>query len=433
MGESTKRTAGWLLPDESGAEYPLPGPTRDVTGARYPAAVRLLHTSDWHLGRTFHGESLLSEQREAVDRLVELAQDAEVDLVVIAGDLYDRAIPPADAITLFNEALVRLHDTGAKIVAIAGNHDSAARVAVADQLLEHAGVTIRGDVARCTRPLRLDPDDGGPTVAVYPVPYLEPSLAGPLLGRLDDTDATDASRRFGHREVTNHATTLIRRHAASLGPVRTVVVAHTFVAGGTTSDSERDLTVGNIDLVDMSTFDGFDYVALGHLHRDQAFDNGRVAYSGTPLPYSFSEERDTKSVRIVEMDTRGLCRTEVVPLGVGRPLRTLRGAFDDLLVNPDFADAEQARVRIQLTDLDLPLQAMPRLQQRFPHAVVLQHDPDGRAASGSRDVAAAVRDAATPLDLTLRFWADQHGADPSEKQVAVVTEALAAAGSEDDR
>ena len=395
--------------------------------------MRLLHTSDWHLGRTFHGESLLSEQREAVDRLVELAQDAEVDLVVIAGDLYDRAIPPADAISLFNEALVRLHDTGAKIVAIAGNHDSAARVAVADQLLEHAGVTIRGDVARCTRPLRLDPDDGGPTVAVYPLPYLEPSLAGPLLDRLDDTDATDASRRFRHHEVTNHATTLIRRHAASLGPVRTVVVAHTFVAGGTTSDSERDLTVGNIDLVDMSAFDGFDYVALGHLHRDQAFDGGRVAYSGTPLPYSFSEEHDTKSVRIVEMDTRGHCRTEVVPLGVGRPLRTLRGAFDDLLVNPDFADAEQARVRIQLTDLDLPLQAMPRLQQRFPHAVVLQHDPDGRAASGSRDVAAAVRDAATPLDLTLRFWADQHGANPSEKQVAVVTEALAAAGSEDDR
>ena len=398
--------------------------------------MRLLHTSDWHLGRTFHGESLLAEQREAVDRLVELAKDAEVDLVVIAGDLYDRAIPPADAITLFNEALVRLHDTGAKIVAIAGNHDSAARVAVADQLLEHAGVTIRGDVARCTRPLRLDPGDGGPTVAVYPVPYLEPSLAGPLLGRLDDTDdaeAASASRRFRHREVTDHATTLIRRHAASLGAVRTVVVAHTFVTGGITSDSERDLTVGNIDLVDMSTFDGFDYVALGHLHRDQPFDNGRVAYSGTPLPYSFSEERDTKSVRIVEMDTRGRCRTEVVPLGVGRPLRTLRGAFDDLLANPDFADAEQARVRIQLTDLDLPPQAMPRLQQRFPHAVVLHHDPEGRAASSGRDVAAAVRDAATPLDLTLRFWADQHGADPSEKQVAVVTEALAAAGSEDNR
>ena len=402
----------------------------------YPAAARLLHTSDWHLGRNFHGKSLLSEQQAAVDRLVELASNAEVDLVVIAGDLYDRAIPPADAVTLFNEALVRLHDTGAKIVAIAGNHDSAARVAVADQLLEHAGVTIRGDVARCTRPLRLDPDDSGPTVAVFPVPYLEPSVAGPVLRRLDDTDsaeATVAPRQFRHYDVTDHATTLIRRYAASLGPVRTVVVAHTFVAGGSTSDSERELTVGDIDLVDMSAFDGFNYVALGHLHRDQAFDNGRVAYSGTPLPYSFSEERDTKSVRIVEMDTRGRCRTEVVPLGVGRPLRTLRGAFDDLLVNPEFADAERARVRIQLTDLDLPLQAMPRLQQRFPHAVVLEHQPDGHVTAGSGDVASAVRSGMGPLDLTLRFWSELHGADASEPHQAVLREALAATGTEDDR
>ena len=410
--------------------------TGDVTTVLYPAAARLLHTSDWHLGRTFHGESLLSEQQEAVDRLVGLASNAEVDLVVIAGDLYDRAIPPTDAVTLFNEALVRLYDTGAKIVAIAGNHDSAARVAVADQLLEHVGVTIRGDVARCTRPLRFDPDDGGPTVAVFPVPYLEPSLAGPVLSRLDDTDGADAtvaSRRFRHYDVTDHATNLIRRQAVSLGPVRTVVVAHTFVAGGTTSDSERELTVGDIDLVDMSAFDGFDYVALGHLHRDQAFDNGRVAYSGTPLPYSFSEERDTKSVRVVEMDTRGRCRTEVVPLSIGRPLRTLRGAFDDLLVNPDLADAERARVRIQLTDLDLPLQAMPRLQQRFPHAVVLEHEPEGRMAIGSGDVASAVRSGMGPLDLTLRFWSELHGANASEPQQAVLREALATTGTENDR
>ena len=397
--------------------------------------MRLLHTSDWHLGRAFHGESLLSEQGEAVDRLVELAVDAKVDLVVIAGDLYDRAIPPAEAITLFNEALIRLHGTGAKIVAIVGNHDSPTRVAVADQLLEHAGVTIRGDVARCTRPLLLDPDDGGPTVAVYPVPYLEPSLAGPVLADLDDTSragATNAPRRLSHHDVTAHATTLMRNHAASIGPVRTVVVAHTFVAGGRSSDSERDLTVGNIDLVDISAFDGFDYVALGHLHRDQAWDDDRVAYSGTPLPYSFSEEHDTKSARIVEMDARGRCRTEVVPLDVGRPLRTLRGTLEDLLGNPDFADAEQARVRVQLTDADLPLQAMPRLQRRFPHAVVRQHDPDGRVASGGGDVVSAVRSGMTPLDLTLRFWSDQQGADASDAQGAVLSDALAAVSREDD-
>lgn len=376
----------------------------------------------------------MSEQESAVDRLVELAAAAEVDLVVIAGDLYDRAIPPGDAVGLFDDALVRLHGTGGRIVAIAGNHDSPKRVAVADQILEHAGVTVRDDVSRCVEPLRFDPSDGGPPVAVYPVPFLEPSLAGPAISRLDGSADAEDSRRFGHNEVMNRATALIRRHAASRGPARTVVVAHTFVSGGTTTDSERDLSVGNIDVVDMSAFDGFDYVALGHLHRGQAFDDGRVAYSGTPLAYSFSEERDIKSARIVELDAKGNCRSEVVPLGVGRRLRTLRGKLDDLLGNSDFADAEQDRVRVQLTDSELPLQAMPRLQTRFPHAVALEHDPEGRTAPGRGAVADAVRSAETALDLASRFWVDQHGAEPSEAQHAVIGEAigeaLAAAGSE---
>ena len=392
--------------------------------------MRLLHTSDWHLGRSFHGESLLSEQQAAVDRLVVLAADAEVDLVVIAGDLYDRAIPPADAVALFDDALVRLHRIGARIVAIAGNHDSAARVAVGDEVLEQAGVTVRGDVGRCIRPLRFDPGDGGSPVSVYPVPYLEPSVAGPALSQLGEFVDAEGSRRLGHNEVTNRATGLIRRHAASGGPARSVVVAHTFVTGGSTTDSERDLSVGNIDRVDVSTFDGFDYVALGHLHRRQEFDGGRVAYSGTPLPYSFSEERDIKSARIVEMGATGRCRSEVVPLSVGRPLCTLRGTLEDLLRSPEFADAEVARVRAQLTDADLPLQAMTRLQKRFPHAVLLEHVPEGRGAPRGGAAADAVHSTKDPLELTLRFWADQHGADASQAQVAVLAAALAAASSE---
>lgn len=392
--------------------------------------MRLLHTSDWHLGRIFHGESLLEEQRDAVDRLVDLATEFEVGLVVMAGDLYDRAIPSTEAVSLFDEALVRLRATGAAVVAIAGNHDSATRVGVNDRLLAHAGVTVRGDVGRIVQPLVVTPDDGGSPVAVYPVPYLEPALAGPVLAALGDTagDDDEAPRRLSHRDVTARATALIRAHASSVGPVRTVVVAHTFVSGGITSESERDLTVGNIDLVDISAFDGLDYVALGHLHGDQAWDDDRVAYSGTPLPYSFSEEHHTKSARIVELGTDGACRTEVVPLGVGRPLRTLRGGFDDLLYSPAFTDAEDARVRVQLTDAELPMQAMRRLQQRFPHAVVLHHEPEGREATGIGDVASAVRDAQTPLELTRRFWTDQHRADATEEQVAVLVDALAAAG-----
>lgn len=415
-----------------------------MTAPRYSASVRLLHTSDWHLGRSFHGVSLIREQEEVVDRLVDLAAEAKVDLVVIAGDLYDRAIPPADAVRLFDDALVGLHATGAKIVAIVGNHDSPSRVAVADRVLEQAGVTVRGDVSRCLQPVQIDADDNGPPVLVYPVPYLEPSLAGQVLDErgamspeasdttdveAEDPDATDRARtrRARHHDVTARATALIRRHASATGTTRTVVVAHTFVDGGKTTDSERDLSIGNIERVGLDVFDGFDYVALGHLHRDQAFDDGRIAYSGSPLAYSFSEANDTKSVRIVEMDAAGRCSTEIVPLGVGLPLRTLCGRLADLLRDPAFDDAEQARVRFQLTDPELPLQAMTRLQARFRHAVALEHHPEGRMSPGSQDVVGAVENSESPLDLIRRFWADQHGADASDAQEEVLAAALAAA------
>ena len=409
----------------------MPGiPRGAVTCARYCAAVRILHTSDWHFGRSFHGESLLAEQRQVVERLVDLTSARGIDLVIVAGDLYDRAIPPTDAVQLFDDALVALRATGASVVAITGNHDSPSRVAVADRVLERAGVAVRGGVRRCTDPLRFEPGDGGPPVHVYPVPYLEPSLAGPDLDLLDaaagEADHRD-SRRVGHHDVTAQATALIRRHASAAGPIRTVVVAHTFVDGGAETDSERALSIGSIDRVGLSAFDGFDYVALGHLHPDQSFDNGRIAYSGSPLPYSFSEEGSTKSVRIVEMDAAGRCSTEVLPLGVGRPLRTLTGRIDDLLTNSEYKDAMEARVRVWLTDEELPVDAMSRLQRRFPHAVTLEHRPEGRQAPGGTDVAAAVKAAEHPLELALRFWNDQHGADATGPQRDVLEAAVGAA------
>lgn len=394
--------------------------------------MRILHTSDWHLGRNFHGESLLAEQRQVVDRLVDMTSNRGIDLVVIAGDLYDRAIPPTDAVRLFDDALVALHEAGASVVAITGNHDSPSRVAVADRVLEQAGVAVRGDVRRCAEPLRFEPDDGGPPVHVYPVPYLEPSLAGPEFDRLDGDAHKPEISRASHHDVMAQATALIRRHASAAGRVRTAVIAHTFVAGGTETDSERALSIGSIDLVGLSAFDGFDYIALGHLHRDQSFDNGRIAYSGSPLPYSFSEEGSTKSVRIVEMDADGHCSTEVVPLNVGRSLRTLTGRIDDLLGCPEFEDAAGARVRVWLTDEELPVDAMSRLQRRFPHAVTLEHKPDVRRAPGGTDVAAAVEDAETPLELALHFWKDQHGADASDHQTDVLTAAIKAAASRNE-
>jgi exonuclease SbcD len=391
--------------------------------------VRILHTSDWHLGRCFHGAALLDEQEEAADRIVELAAEHRVELVVVAGDLFDRAIPPAPAVELLDRTLARLRATGARVAAISGNHDSAVRVRMHDRLLNELGVALRGDASRVAEPLVVDhPADGGPPVAVYLVPFLEPSVDGPVLAAPGASEpAAGGSGRITHDAAVRLATERIREHLATLGPVRSVVVAHAFVAGGKVSDSERDLSVGGSDRVAESAFDGFDLVALGHLHHPQEVAGPRLAYSGSPLPYSFSEEGQEKSVRIVDLAPDGAVQAQVVALGAGRPVRTLTGTLEELLTHPDHADAVDARVRARLTDAHLPNQAMARLRQRFPHALELRHEPPGRAEVGQSPARQmAELESASPLDLALRFWADQQGAEPTAAEAALLERAVAA-------
>ena len=396
--------------------------------------MRLLHTSDWHLGRQFHGASLLQEQAAAMDRIVALASEAEVDAVLIAGDLYDRAIPPAEAVQLFNDTLARLSRAGAAVVAIAGNHDSHVRVSIYDPLLSAFGVTIRGDVRRAAEPVLVTPRRGGAPVAIYPLPYLEPSVDGPLLAALGEAgEAADSAPRLSHQEVTRRALERIRQDRASRPPQRSVLVAHTFVAGGETSDSERELTIGNVDRVSVETFAGFDYVALGHLHGSQQLDGPRVAYSGTPLPYSFSEQHHSKSVRIIELDAGGAAAVEIVPLGVGRPLRTLEGPIDALCSDPRHDDARHAWVRVILTDDDLPLQAMARLRQRFPHVAELRHRPAEQRRATANERQQQVRQAASPLDLALAFFSDQQGRPAQEAEAELLRRAIEAAGRGGER
>jgi exonuclease SbcD len=381
--------------------------------------MRLLHTSDWHLGRSFHGASLLEEQAAAIERIAELAREHAVDAVLIAGDLYDRAIPPSEAVALFNQALAQLSRDGTAVVAIAGNHDSHVRVSVYDPLLSAFGVTVRGDVARAQEPVLVTPRAGGEPVAIYPLPYLEPAVDGPVLA--------GAPVRLRHEEVTRLAIERIHADRRARPPQRSVLVAHTFVAGGEASESERQLTIGNVDRVSVAAFEGFDYVALGHLHASQQLDGPRVAYSGTPLAYSFSEQHHVKSVRIVELAADGTATVQVVPLGVGRRLCTLRGPIDELCGDPRHAAASEARVRAILTDDSLPLQAMARLRARFPHIAELRHEPPELARSGGAERHRQVRQARSPLELASAFFADQHGQPPGEPEAELLRAALTAA------
>jgi exonuclease SbcD len=419
-------------------------PTLDPAAAYSSLLMRLLHTSDWHLGRTFHGASLLDEQALAIDRIVEMVSDGSIELVVVAGDLYDRAFPPAEAVNLFDDAIARLRSTGAMVVAISGNHDSSIRIGVYDRIMTATGVTIRGDITRANQPVVIATADSGPPVAVYPLPYLDPTLAGPLLLPKPDPDLPsgeggsgidgNARRRLHHDEVTRLAIDRIRTDLAGRNGARSVVVAHTFVEGGITCESERELTLGNIEKVGIDAFAGFEYVALGHLHGTQERDGVRVAYSGSPLPYSFSEEDHTKSVRVVEVGPDGTLTVEVVALGVGRQLRTIEGTLDDLLHSAQFTEAEPARVRAFLTDPHLPMQAMARLHARFPYAVELRHHP-ALADNEGRDTAtlSSADSAVAPHELTLRFWADQHGADADPAEDELLRAALTAAARDRER
>ena len=279
--------------------------------------MRLLHTSDWHLGRSLHRADLRAAQSAFLDHLVAVARAEKVDAVLVAGDIYDRAVPPVDAVELCEDALLRLHDTGAAVVLISGNHDSARRLGFGSGLLEKAGVHLRTRPGALARPVVLT-DAHGP-VAVYGVPYLEPDA---VRGELPPAGPGDGEAPRGHAGVLGHAVACIRADAEARSIKRRVVMAHGWVTGGTVSESERDITVGGVGQVPAELFSGFGYVALGHLHGQQTIAP-HLRYSGSPLPYSFSEASHRKGSWLVELDRAGAAHAEQVPAPTHRRLSVL--------------------------------------------------------------------------------------------------------------
>ncbi len=407
--------------------------------------VRLLHTSDWHLGRSFHRVGMLSAQAAFVDHLVEVVRSERVDAVLVAGDVYDRALPGVDVVALLDDALSRLAGTGASIILSSGNHDSPRRLGFGSRLLEQAGVHVRTDPARCGEPVLLTDRHG--TVAVYPVPYLEPALVAGLLprsnprphpqpqaqvevegegpGHMSGSAEPGAARSGGadrsHAAVLSAAMAAVR---ADLGHrpagTRSVVAAHAFVVGGAPSDSERDITVGGVASVPAAVFDGVDYVALGHLHGRQRLAE-TVRYSGSPLAYSFSEHRHVKGSWLVELGASGVEAVEPVDAPVPRALAVLRGDLDELLRDPALAPHEASWCQVTLTDPQRPPDAMTRLRERFPHAVELRFEPRGVAASSSYSARVSGLD---DLDVCCGFVEHVRGRRPSEPEQALLAEAV---------
>ncbi|MFJ8000351.1 exonuclease SbcCD subunit D [Streptomyces sp. NPDC096310] len=326
--------------------------------------MRILHTSDWHLGRSFHRVSLLDAQAAFLDHLVTTVRTHDVDAVLVAGDVYDRAVPPLAAVELFDRALHRLADAGVPTVMISGNHDSARRLGVGAGLIERAGIHLRTDPAGCATPVLLTDAHG--EVAFYGLPYLEPALVR----------AEFKTEKAGHEAVLGAAMERVRADLAGRpSDTRSVVLAHAFVVGGAPSDSERDITVGGVAAVPAGVFDGADYVALGHLHGSQTLTE-RVRYAGSPLAYSFSEAMHRKTMWLVDLGPAGEIDARRIDCPVPRALARIRGTLDELLGDPAFDRHEESWVEATLTDAVRPAEPMARLAARFPYTLSLVFDPE---------------------------------------------------------
>ena len=377
--------------------------------------MRILHTGDWHLGRTLLGADLLAHQAAFLDWLVDLVRARSVDLVVIAGDVYDRAIPPIDAVRMLSSVLERLAQT-TTVVLTPGNHDSAARLGFGAAVMD-SRVRILAEPAGIGTPVLVDDADG--PVAVYGIPYLHPDLTRYALAAVPDEPLARS-----HQAVVGAAMERVRADLAGRPGTRSVVVAHAFVGGTEPSDSEQDIRVGGVDRVAESVFDGVDYVALGHLHGPQRVGGtDRIRYAGSPLAFSFGEQHQRKSVTVVDLDAAGGVTAELVPAPVPRRLVDVRGGIDDI-ESGVFAAAADAWVRVAVTDTVHPERMYARVKDRFPHALAITHEPADR---GERAAARAVTATSDPVEVAADFVSFATGGVASDDDRAILTEAYEAA------
>ncbi|MFS0866514.1 exonuclease SbcCD subunit D [Microbacterium sp. 179-B 1A2 NHS] len=376
--------------------------------------MRILHTSDWHIGRTFHGHSTLDALRGVLEELTSQVRTHGVDVVIVAGDVFDSATPAAGCYTLLSDTLRGLADAGATVIVTSGNHDSAARLGFQAGLLRD-GIHVLTDPDAVGTPLTVSDADG--PVHFYGIPYLEPAL----LRHRDDGWANARTQAA----VLGHAMDRIRTDLAVRGG-RSVAIAHCFAAGVEPTPSlERDIQQGGLDIVPLSTFDGVDYMALGHIHGRQQLST-HVRYAGAPLHYSFGEGDKPRGSWLVDLDETGLRSVEWLALPVPRRLVTLRGPLAQILTDAAHAEHAEAWVCVEYTD-DLPEpDPLRRLQARFPFCARVVHAPAAARARDTLTYVDRVRAARSDRELVDAFLTHvRDGQGASDREAGVLDDVLA--------
>jgi len=333
--------------------------------------MKFIHTSDWHIGRQFHNVSLLDDQRHVLEQLVVYIEQHSVDALVIAGDIYDRAIPPAAAVELLDDLLTKICiEMQVPVILIPGNHDSAQRLRFGSRQLSQAGLHILGDLQKVTEPVVISHADGN--VAFYGMPYNDPETVRNLLG--EPVSTYDEAHSFLVEQII----------AGKSDDVRNVLISHCFIDGAQESDSERPLSIGGSDRVSYQPCMPFDYVALGHLHSPQYKGADHIRYCGSLLKYSFSEQHHQKGVTLVEMNASGLQSTKHLPLSPLRDMRVLEGELNTLLEQGKVDPNSEDYLLIRLTDRHAILEPMSKLRVVYPN--VLQLEKPGMLETGEQQM-----------------------------------------------
>ena len=363
--------------------------------------MKLIHLSDLHLGKRVNEFSMLEDQKDILNKIIAVIEEEQPDAVLIAGDVYDKSVPSAEAVELFDEFLVQLANTKTQVFIISGNHDSAERLAFANRLIDASGIHLapvyRGEVA----PFSFKDEYG--TVDLYMLPFVKPA---------------NVRRFFPEEEIRSYEDALKAAICAMQvnEKNRSILITHQFVTGALVSDSE-DLSVGGTDQVSAEVFKAFDYVALGHLHRPQNVKES-IRYCGTPLKYSFSEVNDVKSVTIAELKEKGSLSMWEIPLAPLHEMKEIKGNYTDLTfkgyydAHPELKDSY---LHITLTDEEDVPDAAAKLRVIYPLLMKLDYD-NTRTRNQQRVTALSEVEKKTPMELFDAFFEMQNGQTMSAEQ-----------------
>ncbi len=364
--------------------------------------MKLIHLSDLHIGKRVNEFSMLEDQEYILTKIINIIDDEKPDALLIAGDVYDKSVPSAEAVQLFDDFLVRLAKRNLQTFIISGNHDSAERLAFGGRLMDSSGIHLSPVYDGKVEATSLEDENG--RVDFYMLPFIKPVNV----------------RRFFEEEEIESYTDAVRVAVNNMKideNVRNVLITHQFVTGAERSDSE-EVSVGGSDNVDASIFDSFDYVALGHIHGPQNIGVERIRYCGTPLKYSFSEAKHKKSVTVVELGKKGELEIRTVPLSPKHDMREIKGTYDEITLKENYENTNtKDYMHITLTDEDDIPDAMGKLRSIYPNLMKIDYDNTRTRTSSTLDTIENIEHR-SPLDLFAEFYQQQNGQAMSEEQLA---------------